>query len=184
MTNRNALFLSIRPRFAAQIFAGTKTVELRRVRTRIEEGGLVIVYASGDTKALLGAFQAEKVVASTPSAIWRRYGNKTGLTKREFDGYYSGSDTAFAIEIAYAWQLAVPVCLHTLRKKREGFRPPQSYHYLDTDTVLDIGGSALLGEKSRRSPRSAASPSPRKSYKSPRGMAARMITFELGCAKE
>ena len=149
MTNRNALFLSIRPRFAEQIFAGTKTVELRRIRSRIGVGGLVIVYASGKTKALLGAFQVKQVVVSTPNAIWRKYGSKTGLTKKEFDEYYSGSKTAFAIEIAHAWQLASPVCLQTLRKKREGFRPPQSYHYLDTNTVLNFGGAALLADQSR-----------------------------------
>ena len=152
---RDALLLSIRPRFADQIFAGTKTVELRRVRPRVEAGDLVIVYASGETRALLGAFQVAKVVSSSPDAIWRKYRDKTGLTKTEFANYYSGSDVAFAIEIAHTWQLAAPVCLHALRKKSKGFRPPQGYHYLDPAAVLNIGGDALQRWRSLKASESA-----------------------------
>ncbi len=139
MNSREALFLSIRPQFAEQIFAGTKTVELRRVRPRIDTGDLVIVYASGDTQALLGAFQVAKVVAASPCTIWKRFRTTTGLTKKEFDTYFSGRLTAYAIEVAHAWRLPVPICLPMLRKKRQGFRPPQSYHYLDAAAVLMIG---------------------------------------------
>lgn len=146
MNNRDALFLSIRPQFAEQIFAGTKTVELRRVRPRIDTGDLVIVYASGSTKALLGAFQVARVVTASPNTIWKEFRNTTGLTREEFDEYFMGRLTAYAIEVAHAWRLPVPVCLPILRKKKNGFRPPQSYHYLDTAAVLMIGGRAILGE--------------------------------------
>jgi predicted transcriptional regulator len=149
MSCRDALFLSIRPRFAEQIFDGTKTVELRRVRPRIEQGDLVIVYASGSTKALLGAFQVSGVIASTPNAVWRRFSARTGLTKTEFDAYYDRSEAAFVIEISHAWKLKAPICLKTLRSKRAGFRPPQGYHYLDAAAVMHFGGSALLGHSNR-----------------------------------
>jgi len=149
MESGTALLVSIRPRFVEQIFAGTKTVELRRVRPRVKAGDLVIIYASGDQKALVGAFQIREIFAASPSAIWRRYGSKTGLTKRECDNYFSGLDTGFSIEVARTWQLASPVQLETLRNQQGGFHAPQSYRYLDLCEVLSMGGEALLGGRFR-----------------------------------
>jgi predicted transcriptional regulator len=145
MSNRTALLLSIRPKFAEQIFEGSKTVELRRVRPRVTAGDLVIVYASGHTKALIGAFQVGELVARAPGTIWKRFGSATGLTKSAFDEYFSGAPTAFGITIAHTWKLATPVLLPALRKLRHGFRPPQGYHYLALGEVLEIGGATLIG---------------------------------------
>lgn len=145
MESGTALLVSIRPRFVEQIFAGTKTVELRRIRPRVKAGDLVIVYASGTQKALVGAFQIADVKAVAPSTIWRRFGSKTGLTKTEFDSYFTGLETGFAIEVARTWKLAAPVHLATLRRQRGGFHAPQGYRYLDLGEVLSMGGEALLG---------------------------------------
>src|SRR5690606_24827530 len=99
------LFLSIRPRFADQIFAGTKTVELRRVRHKVSPGDAVIVYVSGATKAVLGAFRVAGLYEAAPSSVWRKFGGKLGLTKTEFDSYFEGREVAFGIEISCAWKL-------------------------------------------------------------------------------
>jgi len=149
MESNTALLVSIRPRFVEQIFAGTKTVELRRIRPRVKAGDLVIIYASGSQKALVGAFQIADVVAASPATIWRRYGSKTGVTKCEFDGYFTDLKIGFAIVVARTWQLASPIQLATLRSQQGGFHAPQSYRYLDLAQVLSIGGEALLGEKRR-----------------------------------
>jgi predicted transcriptional regulator len=142
-----ALLVSIRPRFVEQIFAGTKTVELRRVRPRVNTGDLVIVYASGTQKALVGAFQIADVLAASPKSIWRRFGAKTGLAKVEFETYFDVLKIGFAIEVARTWRLAAPVSLETLRRQRGGFHAPQSYRYLDLQEVLSMGGEALLGRR-------------------------------------
>jgi len=149
MKTGKALLVSIRPRFAQQIFAGTKTVELRRIRPRVQAGDLVVVYASGEQKALVGAFQIAKVYAASPNSIWRRFGTKTGITKAELDIYYSGLETGFAIEVERTWRLPAPVDLAALRRQRGGFHAPQSYRYLDLGEVLKLGGEALLGGSGR-----------------------------------
>ncbi len=147
MESNTALLVSIRPRFVERIFAGTKTVELRRVRPRIKAGDLVVIYASGNQKALVGAFQVGDLIAASPATIWRHYGSRTGVTKRECNTYFSGLMTGYAIEVARTWQLASPVQLETLRSQSGGFHAPQSYRYLDFGEVLSMGGEALLGEK-------------------------------------
>ena len=139
MTTNHALLLSIRPRFADSIFAGTKTVELRRVKPRIQNGDLVVVYASGTTKGIVGAFEVAGVTAATPNSIWRKYNGGSGLSKREFDDYFKGVDVGYAIRVGKCWQLSEPILLNKLRERREGFRPPQSYHYWKLEDLALMG---------------------------------------------
>lgn len=125
----NALLLSIRVRFAQLIFAGTKVVELRRVRPRIGRGDLVFIYVPSPVKAVQGAFEVKDVQSGPTESIWRRFGAQTGISKSEFDAYYRGKETACAIIIGRYWKLRKPVQLEKLKKDTKGFRPPQSYHY-------------------------------------------------------
>lgn len=153
MSNNHALLLSIRPRFVEAIFDGTKTVELRRVKPRLQAGDLVVIYASGTTKGIVGAFEVAGVTAATPKNIWRKHNGGSGLAKTEFDRYFAGVSTGYAIRIGKLWKHPVPVLLGALRELRAGFRPPQSYHYWKRDELLRVGGKGLLSRiQSRRKP--------------------------------
>jgi predicted transcriptional regulator len=112
------------------IFAGTKTVELRRVRPTIKAGDLVLIYVTSPTKELQGAFKVRSTVSGSPASIWQKYGTKTGVTRVEFDMYFSGKEQAHALIIEEAWTLQKPVRLACLRQEKQGFRPPQSFHYI------------------------------------------------------
>lgn len=135
-TAKHALLLSIRPRFAQQIFAGTKTVELRRVCPKVARGNLVLVYESSPTKKLRGAFEVSGVISKSPTALWNKVGHKSGVTRKEFFDYFKGKRIAHAIVIARAWELPNPICLTTLRQRHGGFRPPQNFHYLRNNELL------------------------------------------------
>lgn len=150
MTANHALLISIRPQFVESIFAGTKTVELRRVRPRLEHGDLVVVYASGITKAIVGAFEVEGVTTASPQSIWRKHNGGSGLGKADFDRYFEGIEVGYAIRIGRLWKLPAPISLGTLRKRRSGFRPPQSYHYWRLDDLLRMGGDVFSSAISRR----------------------------------
>jgi predicted transcriptional regulator len=144
MPTNHALLLSIRPRFVEAIFTGTKTVELRRVKPRLRAGDLVVIYASGTTKGIVGAFEVAGVTADTPKNIWRKHNGGSGLVKAEFDQYFAGVSIGYAIQIGKLWKHPAPVMLGTLRELRTGFRPPQSYHYWKRDELLRVGGKDLL----------------------------------------
>ena len=151
MPTNHALLLSIRPRFVDLIFAGTKTVELRRVKPRVQAGDLVVVYASGATKGMVGAFEVAGVTSAAPGSIWREYNGGSGLTKKEFDGYFAGASVGYAIRIGRFWKLAETVPLKTLRKRRAGFRPPQSYHYWNLDELRLLSGAAFSSRSGTQS---------------------------------
>lgn len=147
MDPKHALLLSIRPRFVELIFSGTKTVELRRVKPRVQAGDLVVVYASGATKGIVGAFEVTTVDAAAPDSIWQKFNGDSGLSKLEFDRYFDGAGIGYAIGIGKRWQLPLPIPLSTLRQRRAGFRPPQSYHYWRLDELSAVAGDPRLSGK-------------------------------------
>jgi len=140
-----ALLLSIRPQHAEKILDGSKTVELRRVCPQVNEGDLVLVYASSPVKALTGAFRVGQVVGQPPRDLWRKTGAQTGITWGEFEQYFSGVDMAFGIVIADAWRLPRPLPLPHIRERCPGFHPPRNYRYLISDADLNVALAGLVG---------------------------------------
>lgn len=135
----HSLLLSIRPKYAAQIFSGEKTVELRRVKPKITKGDTVLVYVSSPTKALLGAFEVDEVVELSPVNLWEKVQFIAGITEAEFVNYYDGSDKAYGIFIKKSWHLDAPLALSNLKTKWDNFHPPQSYRYVSIKEAAVIG---------------------------------------------
>jgi len=126
---KQALLPSIRAQFAEKIFSGTKRVELRRRRPKIGPGDLVFVYVPSPAKAVQGAFEVKEVISGSPATIWQRFAEVAGITKIEFDAYFQERECGCAIVIGRIWRLSKPVKLEQLRKERQNFHPPQSFHY-------------------------------------------------------
>ena len=125
-----AVLMSIKPRYADMIFAGTKTVELRRVCPKIKQGDLVLVYVSGPRMALVGGFVVDGIVAATPAELCRRHLKHSGLTQDAFLNYFEGATKAYGILIGRTWQFEEAAELAALRRRKGGFHPPQSYRYV------------------------------------------------------
>ena len=91
------ILLSIKPEYASKIFSGEKTVELRRVRTRITINDIVFVYVSSPTKALVGLFEVENIIQkridleSNIDNYWNLVHQKAGITSEDFYKYYQGA---------------------------------------------------------------------------------------------
>src|SRR6266446_4775480 len=109
--SKHALLLSIRPRFAKMIFAGTKTVELRRVRPKIKKGDLILLYVSSPAKELQGGFRVADMISGRPSSIWKKLGTRSGVTRQEFYAYFKGKGEAHALIVAETWTLPNPIRL-------------------------------------------------------------------------
>jgi predicted transcriptional regulator len=161
-----ALLVSVRPRFAAMIFGGSKTVELRRVKPAVGRGDLLILYVSSPTKALGGVAEIADLIHGNPGAVWSRVGGQTGMSREDFDGYFRGASRAYAIVLARVWKIESPVGLAEIQEIRSRFRPPQSYLYVDAQDVLHPRAThtVLRSEKllsirrvSRRPPKGAPS---------------------------
>lgn len=137
MHNR-AVLLSIKPKYADLIFAGTKTIELRRVCPKVEPGDLVLVYVSGPRMALVGGFEVAGIVSGKPLTACNEWRAQAGVDKEAFLDYFEGTTIAYGIRIGRIWQFETATELKVLRRRKGGFHPPQSYRYVGSEELVNL----------------------------------------------
>ncbi len=126
--------LSLKPRFAEAILAGDKTVEFRRTAPKIEVPTRALLYATTPVRALLGTCIVTDVQSADLAVLWREHGSRCALAHQEFQRYFEGLEVGTALTLAQPQSLISKVPLQDLRAKPRGFRPPQSFAYVDTNT--------------------------------------------------
>lgn len=128
MVNRKIILMSIRPEYVEKILAGEKQVELRRRCPNLEPDDVVVVYATSPVCEIVGAFSVAEVLSLPVRTMWRQHREVLGVQPEVYDAYFEGRSTAYGIAIAEVWS-SKPIGLHDLRRRYEGFVPPQSYMY-------------------------------------------------------
>lgn len=140
-----ALFLSLRPKYAEMIISGIKTVELRRIRPKAPPGTLVIVYASSPMKRVLGTCIVEAIGTATPEEIWKLHGASTGIDWSAVADYFRGKSEGVAITVRNPERFITPIPLDKIRKCLGDSAPPQSFSY-----VSKVEANALVRAGSLR----------------------------------
>lgn len=136
LTSPNILLLSIHQKYVNKIFCGDKTVELRRVKPRyLQEGDLILVYATSPEKALVGVIEVEKVIEMDLDKLWKSVKSHAGINYQEFQEYYNNLSSGCAIFLKQPHSFNHPIKLEMLQQKWSQFRPPQSYRYLKEQEV-------------------------------------------------
>lgn len=120
------VLLSIKPEFAFKIFEGTKKYEFRKVIFKRPNIKTVVVYASSPVQKVIGEFEIEDILSSTPDEIWKETQKKSGITKEFFKAYFSEKETAYAIKIRNVKRYEEELDL----KEEFNLLPPQSFAYL------------------------------------------------------
>ncbi|MGW8789381.1 ASCH domain-containing protein [Streptomyces althioticus] len=132
-----AMLLSVHPRFANAILAGSKTVEVRRQRVAAPPGTPVLLYATAPTMAVVGMARIAAIHVATPSEVWSAHRGQTGITRREYDAYMSGARQASGLTMENPVSFDEPVSLNALRSAGS-FHPPQSYRYMKGDELRQV----------------------------------------------
>ncbi|MDE0269096.1 MAG: ASCH domain-containing protein [Acidimicrobiaceae bacterium] len=140
LAHNRMLVLSLKPHFADAVLAGTKTVELRRIRPRIDVPVTALVYASSPVKALVGTCTVQKVESLSLADLWSHHKSQTGVNYNEFRRYFKGVSVGVGLTLSCAEPLSHRIPLADLRERYRGFRPPQSFAYVDADV-----GKHMLG---------------------------------------
>jgi predicted transcriptional regulator len=117
--------LPIRPRYAAAILAGTKTVEFRR-RPFGRPVTHIVIYASAPIQCVVGVFSVDRVEEGCAGEIWARCGSLGAIDEEDYDRYYLQAESAFAIHIERVWRLHEPLRLSDIGVEHV----PQSFAYL------------------------------------------------------
>jgi predicted transcriptional regulator len=133
-----AVLLSVKPRFADQIVAGTKRVEFRRVWAH-EPVHWMAIYSSSPAQQIVGVVQVESVVVASPLTLWRLNGSRGGgLTKAELLSYFAGKPKGYAVMLGQVLRPQAPI---EPAEIVSGFRAPQSFRYLTDSEVMRLARS-------------------------------------------
>lgn len=119
--NNRSVILPIKPQFADKIFTQTKKYEYRKTIFG-SDVKKVYVYATRPISRIIGYFIIDEILQGSPSAIWGKTSEGSGITKEYFDDYFLGHDTAYAIRIKSPKLLDSPFEI-------KDFRPPQNFIY-------------------------------------------------------
>ncbi len=129
---------SIRPKYVYRIFTGVKKFELRKwIGIRPPRGSVVVVYASGSVRAIVGEFRVGRVFFARPNDIWNvlMTMDKPGVGVEDYQ-YIRGARYAIAIEIINPILYVKPIPLNDIRSIIPGFMPPMSIRELDVNEPL------------------------------------------------
>ena len=142
------LVLSVKPRFAAKLLEGDKTVELRRVLPRrIKAGDFLLIYSTAPETRFVGFCRVAELLLDTPKALWPKVQRAAGVTRGEYLRYYGEASRAVGIQIERPVRLLDEVTLEDSRRYAPDFRPPQSFRYLSS---LDEGLRGALSAAMQR----------------------------------
>lgn len=136
MSEENHALISLEARHAEGILGGTKCVELRRRSMHLVEGTTIWLYVKVPVGQVVGFARVRGGFQFAPSTLWRRFGNVSGLTRREFFDYFDGILKGFALELERPSRLSAGFPLREIRLLSKGFQPPQFFQYLSPEGPL------------------------------------------------
>lgn len=146
--NRSVL-LSVKPKYAQSLMAGTKTAEVRRRFPDIAAGTLIYVYSSSPQRAIIGTLRSEEIHRRGPAEVWEQFNKVIDIDRANLNDYLANTDEAVVLEVSTPEPWHVPLPLSKLRELI-GLEPPQSFRYLSEDqaSVLQSGARRVdaLGE--------------------------------------
>jgi len=128
--------ISINPKYVTKILNGKKLIELRKKDFPANGGVRVWIYSTSPVSAIEATTFVSVVHKDTPSNIWKKFGNKCGISKPDFDTYFSNSEEAFALSLDKVEKLNKKVPLDKIKTISDGFTPPQYYRYIDHESDL------------------------------------------------
>lgn len=123
-----AVLLSIKPKYADLILAGTKRVELRRSWPS-NDVGVMVLYSSAPIQKLVGVAFIDRIEECDFESLWTLANtNGGGVTYEELKAYTKGKKTAFGVMIN---RVKVADTQVDPKEIFPSFTPPQSFMYLD-----------------------------------------------------
>jgi predicted transcriptional regulator len=122
--------LSIKPQFVEKIFNGEKKFEYRKTVFAQKNIKIVVVYATMPVGKIVGEFSIEEILEHTPTELWAKTKEYSGIAKEFFDEYFDGRSKAFAIKIKETTLYDIPINPY---ESEERFTPPQSFSYISNN---------------------------------------------------
>lgn len=130
-----AVLLSIKPKYADLILAGSKRVEFRR-SWAAQDVSMIVLYSSSPIQKIVGVVEVKGTVVASPTSLWKTCVEKGGgLTRQELRGYFVGKSQGIAVLLG---QVFKPRKYIEPSDVIRNFIPPQSFRYLNADEFMNL----------------------------------------------
>ncbi len=133
------VLMSVKPRYADKILAGSKKYEFRKVIFRDPAIDEIVIYSSSPVKKIVGTFTIQSVVEHHPLALWEHCKESAGIGEEDFFSYFEGRKRGYAIEIGEINHFDKPVDPKVCDPE---FVPPQSFQYVNDAFYSKIKNAA------------------------------------------
>ena len=125
----NAAILSIKPVYANQILARTKTIELRKSAMGLTAGDVILVYSSAPEQRIGFWFRVKEIEVLPVDQMWELHHERLGIEQEGYADYFSGTESAVGFHLGEVHPL-LPVPLKEVQRLVPGFVPPQGIIWL------------------------------------------------------
>lgn len=140
------VLISVHPRFAASILAGSKQVEIRKRPLRVASGARLWIYCTRPVGRIVAVAEVESSKEGDPDEVWKEIANLAGMSKGEYMRYVNGASRIVAIRLRDPRELDGALDLESIRRAVDGFHPPQFAKRLTNGPLLTLLRKAHLGE--------------------------------------
>ena len=122
------LLMSIKTKYANQIFDGTKKYEFRRKSIGSKNcNKKIYIYSSEEEKAIVGYIIIDKILEGDLNYILKE---TNYLNSKDIIEYFDGCDICYALHISETHRFSTPIKLKDIKINYEKFVVPQFYRYL------------------------------------------------------
>lgn len=122
------LLMSIKTKYANQIFDGTKSFEFRRKSIGNKNcNKKIYIYSSEIDKSIIGYIVVDKILEGDLNYIL----SITNYTNhQDIIDYFDGCDKCYALHISEYHKFLVPIKLDYIKSHCDNFSVPQFYRYI------------------------------------------------------
>lgn len=132
------IVISIQPKWARLIRAGSKTIEMRRRFPCLPVGSVAYLYESSPVCGLTALLRIGAVYELPVAVLWNLHGKASCVDERHFVEYFAGCNIGYGVHITQCLPLASALPLAELRSKF-AFTAPQSWAYASPKLVAYVG---------------------------------------------
>lgn len=143
MGKKELLLMSIKTKYANQIFAGTKKYEFRKKSIGEKNcNKKIYIYSAGKEKAIIGYIIIDKILYGNLEkiqALTNSYNNK------DIENYFNGCKECYALHISKYNRFIKSIKLAEIKKQYKKIVMPQFYRYIEEEEpIYDLLESRLV----------------------------------------
>ena len=128
------MLISIKTKYANQIFNGTKLYEYRRKSIGEKNcNKKIFVYSSKEEKAIIGYIIIEKIIEGDINYILETTNNKNNT---EIINYFNNCNKCYALKISNTVKFKTPIHLKEIKNIEKNFTVPQFYRYIKENEYI------------------------------------------------